>query len=136
MQWRVKPVLPVSKLMGAVALLVLVAAFAEGDPVRWALGGAVAAGLVGWALRDLFLPVRLTADSDGITVLTGVARRRHLSWSQVEKVRVERHVRRGLRSELLEIDAGDTIYQFGPHDLGALPDDVVVQLSDLRRTAA
>ncbi|WP_328463783.1 PH domain-containing protein [Actinoplanes sp. NBC_00393] len=136
MQWRVKPVLPVSKLIGAVAVLALVAVFAEGDPVRWVLGGAVAAGLVAWALRDLLLPVRLSADADGVTVLTGLARRRHLPWSQIERVRVERTIRRGLRNELLEIDAGESIYQFGPHDLGAQPDDVVVQLSELRRTTA
>jgi hypothetical protein len=136
MQWRVRPVLPVSKLMGAVAIVVLAAAFAEGDPVRWVLAAVVAAGLTGWALRDLFLPVRLAADADGVTVLTGFARRRHLPWSQIERVRVEHTVRRGLRSELLEIDAGETIYQYGAHDLGALPEDVALKLSDLRRTAA
>ena len=132
MQWRVKPVLPVSKLMGAIALLVLAAAFAEGDPVRWVLAAAVALALTGWALRDLLLPVRLAADAHGVTVLTGLARRRHLPWSQVERVRVERTVRRGLRNELLEIDTGDAIYQYGAHDLGALPEDVALQLSDLR----
>ena len=132
MQWRVKPVLPVSKLMGAVALVVLAAAFAEGDPVRWVLGAVIAIGLTGWAVRDLIVPVRLAADTAGITVVTGFARRRHLPWSEIERVRVERSVRRGLRSEVLEIDAGETLYVYGPHDLGALPEDVAAQLSDLR----
>ncbi|MEV6303848.1 PH domain-containing protein [Actinoplanes sp. NPDC051861] len=132
MQWRVKPVLPVSKLMGAVAFVVLAVAFAEGDPVRWVLAGAVAVGLAGWALRDLLVPVRLAADAEGVTVVTGFATRKHLPWSKIERVRVERTVRRGLRNELLEIDAGDAVYLYGPHDLGALPDDVVTQLSDLR----
>ncbi|WP_229067408.1 PH domain-containing protein [Actinoplanes sp. DH11] len=133
MQWRVRPVLPVTKLMGAVAALVLVAAFGGGDPVRWGLAIAAAAGLTGWALRDLLIPVRLTADAQGVTVVTGLARRRHLPWSKIERVRVDSTVRRGLRSELLEIDAGDALYLYSANDLGALPQDVVTQLADLRR---
>ena len=65
-------------------------------------------GLAGWALRDLIAPVRLAADADGVTVVTGFARRRrHLPWAQIERVRVDRRDRLGLRSEMLEIDAGD-----------------------------
>jgi hypothetical protein len=133
MQWRVKPVLPVTKLMGAVAALVLAAAFAEGDVVRWILAGLVTAGLIAWALRDFLIPVRLTADTEGVTVVTGIARRRHLPWSAIERVRVESRTHRGLRSELVEIDAGDALYLYSANDLGALPEDVVAQLSDLRR---
>ncbi|BAL93229.1 hypothetical protein AMIS_80090 [Actinoplanes missouriensis 431] len=132
MEWRVKPVLPVTKLMGAVAALVLAAAFAEGDPLRWVLAGALAVGATGWALRDLLIPVRLAADTDGVTVVTGVARRRHLPWSAIERVRVDSRSRRGLRSEMLEIDAGDALYLYSANDLGALPEDVVTQLADLR----
>ncbi|GLW30002.1 PH domain-containing protein [Actinoplanes regularis] len=132
MQWRVKPVLPVTKLMGAVALIVLTVAFSSGDSIRWALAALVGCGLVVWALRDLLVPVRLAADADGITVVTGFAGRRRLPWSDVESVRVEQTVRRGLRSEYLEIDTGDAIYLFSAHELGALPEDVVTELSDLR----
>ena len=132
MQWRVKPVLPVTKLMGAVAALVLAAAFAEGDRVRWALAGVVAAGVTAWAVRDLLVPIRLAADTAGVTVVTGIARRRHLPWSQVERVRVDTSVRRGLRSELLEIDAGDAIYLYSAHELGAVPEDVATHLDGLR----
>ncbi|MBB2944682.1 hypothetical protein FB565_004415 [Actinoplanes lutulentus] len=132
MQWRVKPVLPVTKLMGAVAALVLAAAFAEGDTVRWVLAGTVAVVVAGWALRDLLVPVRLTADTEGITVVTGIARRQHLPWSKIERVRVDSTVRRGLRSEVLEIDAGDALYLYSANDLGALPEDVATQLADLR----
>ena len=132
MQWRVRPVLPVTKLMGAVAVVVLAVAFAGPDPVRWTLAVVVGAGLAVWALRDVLVPVRLAADTDGVTVTTGFAGRRRLPWSEVERVRVDRSTRRGLRSELLEIDAGDAIYLFGAHDLGALPDDVATELADLR----
>jgi hypothetical protein len=132
MQWRIKPVLPVSKLMGAVAVVVLAVAFATGDPVRWALAVIMAVALTIWALRDLIAPVRLSADADGVTVLTGFLRRRHLPWPQIERVRVDTRTHRGLRSEMLELDAGDAIYQFTANDLGALPEDVATALADLR----
>lgn len=132
MQWRVKPVLPVSKLMGAVAALVLAAAFAEGDRVRWGLAIVTAIGVTAWAVRDLLVPVRLTADTEGVTVVTGIARRRHLPWSEIDRVRVEKTSRRGLRKELLEIDAGDALYLYSANDLGAMPEDVALELADLR----
>ena len=136
MQWRVKPVLPVTKLMGTVAIVVLAVAFAGNDPIRWAIALIVALGLAVWALRDLLAPVRLAADASGVTIIAGFARRRHLPWSAVERVRVDRRIHRGLRSETLELDAGDAIYLFSANDLGALPEDVVVTLADLRSGSA
>jgi hypothetical protein len=135
MQWRLRPVLPVTKLMGAVAVVVLAVAFAERDPIRVAIAVVAAVVLGIWALRDLVAPVRLAADAEGVTVVTGFARRRRLPWSQIERVRVHTSTRRGLRSELLELDAGDSIYLFSAHELGALPDDVAAALADLRVTA-
>ena len=136
MQWRVRPVLPVTKLIGAVAIVVLAIVFAEHDPIRWAIALVVAVGLAVWGLRDLLAPVRLAADASGVTVVAGFARRRHLPWSAVERVRVDRRTHRGLRSETLELDAGDAIYLFSANDLGALPEDVVVTLADLRANSA
>ncbi|MGK5679798.1 PH domain-containing protein [Actinoplanes sp. URMC 104] len=132
MQWRIKPVLPVAKLIGAVAVVVLAFAFAGYDPVRWTLAAVVVLALLVWALRDLLRPVRLAADAEGVTVLTGFATRRRLAWSQIERVRVDRRTHRGLRSEHLELDAGDAIYLLSANDLGALPDEVATALSDLR----
>src|SRR5690349_561706 len=136
MQWRVRPVLPVTKLMGTVAIVVLAVAFAEHDPIRWAIALIVALGLAVWALRDLLAPVRLAADATGVTVIAGFARRRHLPWSAVERVRVDRRTHRGLRSETLELDTGDAIYLFSANDLGAFPEDVVATLADLRAGSA
>jgi Bacterial PH domain len=132
MQWRIKPVLPVTKAMGAVAVLVLAAAFAQRDPVRWSLATVVAIALAVWALRDLVRPVRLAADADGVTVVSGFARRRHLPWAQIQRVRVDVSSRRGLRSEFLEVDAGESIYLLSAHELGALPEEVAAALADLR----
>ena len=132
MQWRIRPVLPVTKLRGAVGIVVLAFAFAGRDPIRWALAAVFALALLVWALRDLIAPVRLAADAGGITVLTGFARRRRVGWEQLERVRVDSRTHRGLRSEMLELDAGDAIYLFSAHELGALPEDVAAALADLR----
>ena len=136
LSWRVKPVLPVTKLLGAVAVLVLVAAFGRRDPVQWFLAIVVAVGLTGWALRDLIRPVRLTADAEGLTVIAGLLRRRRLAWAEVERVRVDRRERLGLRSELLEVDAGDSLYLFSVHELGAEPAEVAAALAQLRAPAS
>jgi hypothetical protein len=136
MQWRIKPVLPVTKGIGVVAVLVLAVAFAGRDPIRWGLATLVAILLAIWAVRDLVAPVRLTADENGVTVVTGFARRRHLPWAQVERVRVDVSSRRGLRSELLELDAGESIYLFSAHQLGALPDEVATALGALRTSTS
>jgi hypothetical protein len=135
LSWRVKPVLPATKLLGAVAVLVLVVAFGRRDPVQWFLAIVVAAGLTGWALGDLIRPVRLTADAEGLTLITGLLRRRRLAWAEIEGVRVDRRNRLGLRSELLEVDAGDSLYLFSVHELGAEPEDVAAALAELRAPA-
>jgi hypothetical protein len=133
--WRVKPVLPIAKLLGAVALVVLVVAFGRDDPLQWFLAIVVAAGLAGWAARDLIAPVRLSADTSGITLVVGFARRRHVAWPQIERVRVDRRERLGLRSQLLEIDAGDSLHLFSVHDLGTDPEEVAGALNALRANA-
>jgi hypothetical protein len=133
--WRVKPVLPITKLLGAMALVVLVVAFGRDDPVRWFVAIVSAAALIGWAARDLIAPVRLSADTSGVTLVVGFARRRHVAWPQIERVRVDRRERLGLRSELLEIDAGDSLHLFSVHELGAHPEEVAQALNALRANA-
>jgi hypothetical protein len=130
--WRIKPVIPVTKGLAAIAVLVLVLAFGQGDPVRWTLACAVAAGLTVWMLRDLIAPIRLAADAEGVTVVEGFARRRRLGWAEIERVRVDRRERLGLSAELLEIDADDALHLFSMHDLGADPHEVLVTLEEFR----
>ena len=122
--------LPVMKGLGAVAVVVLVLAFGRDDPVQWVL--AAAAGLGGWALRDLLAPVRLVADAEGITVVSGFARRRRLPWTEVDRVRLDRRDRLGMISDLLEVDEDDALFLFSTHDLGADPRDVLPVLDELR----
>ncbi|BEL10744.1 hypothetical protein Q0Z83_089350 [Actinoplanes sichuanensis] len=128
MQWRVKPALPVAKLIAASALPLLVAVFGPEDLTRWLVAAVVAATIVVWAARDVFHPVRLAADDAGITVLTGFARQRHVPWEQIEAVRVER----ARRSDVLEIDTGEAVYVLSEPQLSADPHEVAVTLADLR----
>jgi hypothetical protein len=129
--WRVKPVLPLAKLLGAAALVLLALGLGQGA-AGFAAGGVVAAGLAVWAVRDLVAPVRLAADPDGVTVITGFAGRRRLAWSQIERVRLDRRDRLGLSTELLEIDTGGTLHLLSVHDLGAPPAEVADALAALR----
>jgi hypothetical protein len=130
--WRIRPVLPVVKLLGAVAIVVLVLAFGHDDPVRWFLAATAGLGLAGWALRDGVAPVRFAADPDGVTVVVGFAGRRRLAWSEIERVRIDRRDRAGVRTKLLEIDTGDSLYLFSRYELGAEPEDVLASLLALR----
>jgi hypothetical protein len=92
----------------------------------------VAAGLAGFALRDVIAPVRLAADGHGVTVVTGFAARRQIPWSKVERVRVDTRKRLGRRAELLEIDADDVLHLFSAAELSAPCDEVAAALSTLR----
>ena len=124
--------LPVTKGLGAAAVLVLVFAFGREDPVQWVMASAVAIGLAGWALRDLVAPVRLAADRDGLTVVDGFARRRRLAWDDIAAVRLDRRERLGISTELLEVDADDALYLYSMHDLGADPREVHEVLEKIR----
>jgi hypothetical protein len=135
LQWRVRPVLPIAKLLGAVALAALAVASGRDDPVQWVMTITVGAALAGWAARDLIVPIRLSADTSGVSMVTGFAGHRHVAWPQVERVRVDRRERRGLRNALLEIDTGDTLHLFSSYDLGAEPAEVADALNALRTNA-
>ena len=130
-----RPVLPIARLLGAVALAALVVAFGRDDPVQWFIAIAVGAVLVGWAARDLLVPVRLSADTSGIILVAGFARRRHVAWPRVERIRVDRRERMGQRNHLLEIDTGDSLHLFSVHELGTEPEEVAEALNALRANA-
>ncbi|MGS2617312.1 PH domain-containing protein [Micromonospora sp. LZ34] len=134
-QWRVPAALPVLKAAGAVVLVALGLLLAGGDPVQLVLAGLAAAALLGWALRDVVAPVRLAVDPEGITVIAGWAGRRRLPWTAVEAITVDRRARLGLTSEVLEIDAGESLHLFGRSDLGAEPAEVAEALRSARPAA-
>jgi Bacterial PH domain len=122
-----------AKFAGAV-LLALVAVSSGSERERLLLAGVGALALGVWALRDVLAPVRLSADADGVTVVTGFARRRRIPWYEVERVGLGEHRSLGLRSELLEVDAGESLHLFSRYDLGAPCDEVEAAIADLRRS--
>lgn len=129
--WRVRPVLPVLKGAGAV-LFVGAAVLSRGDPVGLVIGLGAALVLALLTVRDLVAAERLAADADGVTVATWYAGHHRLAWADIERITVDRRSRLGVRTELLEVDAGDAIYQFSRNELGESPDDVVAALAALR----
>ncbi|GAA3449085.1 PH domain-containing protein [Dactylosporangium matsuzakiense] len=131
LRWRVSTGFAALKC-GVTVVLVLAAVFLADD--RRALTALVVAALVagGYALRDVLAPVRLAADPAGITVVTGFAGHRRLGWDEIERVRLESRTRAGLRSELLEIDTGDTLHLLSTYDLNARPADVAADLARIQ----
>jgi hypothetical protein len=130
-RWRVSPALPALKLAGAALLAVLGVAWGDDRLALWA-AAAAAALLTTWAARDLLAPVRVAADTAGVSVVAGFVARRRLAWDQIESVRVDVRPRLGIRTETLEIDTGETLHLFSAYDLGAPPTEVAAALEALR----
>jgi hypothetical protein len=119
------------KAGGALAFAVAAVLFGR-DPGQLVIALAAAAGLGAFAIRDVLAPVRLAADPDGVTVVTGYASRRRIPWGQIERVRVDARNRLGRRLEFLEIDTGESLHLFNRAELSADPDDVAATLTHLR----
>jgi hypothetical protein len=127
--WRVRRQLAVFKILGALACAGLALFWYVGGDLRGVVLAVPAAVLVGvMGLRDVLVPVRLSADESGITVVHGFAARRHVPWEAIEEVKVDVRRRYGLRSEMLEIDTGDHLHIFSAHELGASPTEVAAAL--------
>jgi hypothetical protein len=131
-EWRVDRRMTALKAAGAVLFVVAGLVFGGGDVLGLALALLVAAGLAGFALRDVLAPVRLAADGHGVTVVTGFSTRRRIPWSEIERVRVDVRQRLGRRSALLEIDTGETLHLFSAAELSTDLDDVAATLVTLR----
>jgi hypothetical protein len=132
--WRVNTGLTAIKAVVAV-LFVVAAVLLGSDPAALAIGLAAALALGVLALRDLLAPVRLAADPTGVTVVSGFAGHRHLPWDQIERIRVDERRRFGARSQLLEIDTGESLHLFSGYELSASVSDVATLLQGLRAHA-
>ncbi len=119
------------KIGVASAFLLLGILFAD-DVVEWTLTLVAALGVGAFALRDVVVPVRLAADTEGVTVVRGFAGRHRVPWTEVERVRVDERQRLLSRSALLEIDAGEALYFLAQGDLGVHPAEVAETLNALR----
>jgi hypothetical protein len=135
LRWRVNSGLTALKI-GGVVLFLLAAALGAADPFGFAIGVGAALVLGAFALRDLLAPVRLSADPTGVTVVAGFAGQRHLAWNEIERIRVDERRRLGARSQLLEIDAGESLHLFSGYELGASCAEVAELLESMRTRAA
>ncbi len=109
------PVIIILKAVGTAVLLVL-ALTADGRGLFLAGVGALA--LLVLTVRDLLARVRLAADADGVTVVSGFAGRLRIPWPEIERIRVDSRARYGARMELLELDTGENVHLFSKFDLG------------------
>ncbi|GAA2149173.1 PH domain-containing protein [Actinomadura napierensis] len=130
-RWRVPPKVVGVKCAAVVAVGAL-AALSGGDSQRLLLAGAAALGLAAVALRDLLAPVRVAADREGVTVVTGYAGHRRVPWDAVTAIRVDERRRLLLHTRMLEIETADDLHLFSAFDLGADVHDVADDLYHLR----
>jgi hypothetical protein len=114
-----------------VALFVLAALVVPGRPAT-ALAGLAALAVAVYATRDLLARERLRIDRDGLTVVHGFAGHGQLRWDQIERIRVDERLRLGIRTQLLEVDAGDWIGLYGRSELGADPSAVLSAIDAAR----
>jgi hypothetical protein len=131
MSWRVERRRTMSRVAAAVLAVIGTLILAR-DGSQYAAGLALAAAFGALAARDVLVPVRLSADPEGLTVLTGLASQRRIPWRNVERIHVDTRNRLGLRQVALEIDEGDGLHVLDGGDLGANPHDVAAALTQLR----
>jgi PH (Pleckstrin Homology) domain-containing protein len=129
-EWRAERRATIAKFAGAAVFLVIPLVVTD-QKLAWLLGILAAAGLTIYGLRDVLAPVRLAADADGLTVASGYAGHRRLTWSELDRVRVDSRTRLGARSAFLEVDAGESLYFFSRYDLSADPDDVLKVIEEI-----
>jgi hypothetical protein len=136
--WRVPGRVLVSKVV-AFAIVALAGLLLARDLFGLGLAAAGAVAVGTYALRDVLAPVRLAADRDGLTVVTGFASKHQIPWRDVERIRVGRPVRSGLRTmldaqstALLEVDTGSSLHLFGASELGAPVEEVAETLRHFR----
>jgi hypothetical protein len=133
--WRAERRATVLKFAGAAAFVVI-PFVSSPNTIGRVLGAVAAVGLALFGLRDLLAPVRLAADSDGLTVASGYVGHRRLPWSEIERIRLDSRRRLGSSSEFLEVDAGSSLYFFSRYDLGVDPSEVLEVIEAIRRDAS
>jgi hypothetical protein len=133
-RWRVASTPTLLKFAGAL-LLAAVAVLSGDERERLLLAGVGAVALGVYGLRDVVAPVRLSADAEGVNVVSGFARRRRVPWREIERVGLGEHRSLGLRTEILEIDAGESLHLFSRYDLGTPCAEVAATLEEMRDAA-
>jgi hypothetical protein len=128
--WRVDRVMLVAKTIGVIAFAVVPQVFQFNLAARW-FGAVVAVALVVYALRDVFAPVRLSADQEGVRVISGFAGHRDIPWSRVERLRLDPRRRSGF----LEIETEESLHLLSRYDLSMTPAAALDMLERIRPAA-
>jgi hypothetical protein len=129
-RFRVPRSVVLTKFGVAAALALLAVAVGEHEQVT--IGLAAALAVVVYAARDVIVRDRLVADADGLVAAHGYLSRDRLAWADVQRMLVDSRLRLGARTEILELDAGDQIYQFSRFDLGTDATDALAALEAVR----
>ncbi|GAA3003883.1 PH domain-containing protein [Streptosporangium longisporum] len=131
LRWRVRRDLLIVKAVAALALAVLTV-LSLGDLRGMLLAGTASLAMAVLAARDVLVPVRLTADGEGLVVVKGFAGSERVPWRAVERIRVDNRTRFTSRTELLEIDTGEGIHLLSRFDLGVPCQEVAEKLRSFR----
>ncbi len=111
-------------LAAAGGLAALGAALGTSDP-RGRLLALVALAIVAcYMIGDLAFSPRLEATADGLCIRSPFLRTT-LRWDEIESVRVFSRHRGGVRSSVLEVDAGAVTAEFSRRSLATDPDDAL-----------
>lgn len=113
------------------AVLAAVAAAVADDPVQRFFSIVVALVLVAVTAAELVFRPRLVVTADGLRV-NGPFDRAVLPWASIVTVQASTSQRYGLRSHVLEIDAGERLVVLDRRDLAADPWAVARAITDFR----
>lgn len=113
------------------AVLVLIGGIAATDLWQVVVIVVVVAAALVWAVRDVLAPVRVAADPDGVTLVTGFVRRTTVPWHRVDRIRVDER----RRSRMLEIDTDAKLHLVSRYEVDIDLDEVARQLESLRAAA-
>ncbi|WP_158578603.1 PH domain-containing protein [Spongiactinospora rosea] len=134
LEWRVRRDFVVLKALGLLPAIALIVLNLD-DRRAIILCGITALVLAVLVARDLLVPVRLSADPEGVVVARWFAGRQRVPWEAVERIAVDVRHRYGRRWEHLEIDTGETLFVLTSAQLGVSCTTVAADLRSLKSAA-
>lgn len=113
------------------AVLAVAGALLADDRAGRLLFVLAAAALLCYVVTDLVFSPRLVVTAGGVAINSPFVRTR-LAWDDIEAIRADTRVRRGIRSTTLEIDAGPVLAVLTRRSLNADPADAASRAEALR----
>jgi Bacterial PH domain len=119
---------PLTALKAALTVAAALIAVTAGSRQLLFFAAVITVALVALTVRDLLAPVRVAADDEAVTVVTGYAGHRRIPWGDVERIRVDERRRLGRLTAYLEIDTGDMVHLFSRYELDTPCEEVAEML--------